>query len=363
MLEHLESVPVQRQTAQEELRFPIQIVLRPDATFRGFAGQLASGRIRPGDEVLALPSGQKSRVKRIVAYEGDQEEAAAPQPVTVQLEDEIDLSRGDALVSPQHRPAVSRHFSAMVVWLQGQRMEPGREYLLKHTTRQVRARAVRILHRVNVNTLEKEQAGELHMNDIALVEFSANLPLYFDPYRKNRTTGSFILIDPLSNATIGAGMIQEDFSARAERETSAERVREVWTGQGVSFAERHARHGHLPALLIYRGNPQFARRAERVLFDEGFEAFHVAGNAVPRGNASDAVKALLEAGLIVLVSAEDLGEAVIADLKAASHLEVHELEPAASAGNDKVQLEGVLRVAQSLRISEPRFSGTKEEIQ
>src|SRR5690242_13261743 len=172
MLEHLESVPVQQHDATAGLRLPVQLVLRPDAAFRGFAGRIAAGSIRPGDGVVALPSGRASRVKRLVAYDGDLVEAGAPQSVTVELDDEIDVSRGDMLVAPHEPPAISKHFSAMLVWLHAQPMEPGREYFLKHTTRQVRARAVRILHRVNVRALANEQARELEMNDIASVELS-----------------------------------------------------------------------------------------------------------------------------------------------------------------------------------------------
>ena len=149
-------------------------------------------------------------MRSIVSYDGDLPEAFAPMSVTLQLEDEIDLSRGDMLVSPENGPRVSRRFRAMVVWLHATPLEVGRTYLVKHTTRQTRIRALQIRHRVNVNTLEQEQASELNMNEIASVEFEAHVPLFFDPYASNRATGSFILIDAISNATVGAGMIQED---------------------------------------------------------------------------------------------------------------------------------------------------------
>src|SRR5260370_335849 len=193
LLEHLESVPRTAGDPLESLRFPVQMVIRPDARFRGFCGRVASGVIRPGDEVLALPSGRRTHVRSIVSYDGDLPEAFAPMSATLQLEDEIDLSRGD-----------------MLGWLDGTSLEVGRTYLVKDTGRQTKIRALQIRHRVNVNTLEQEQATLLNLNDIASVEFETHVPLFFDPYAGNRATGSFILIDLISNATIGAGMIQEE---------------------------------------------------------------------------------------------------------------------------------------------------------
>ena len=200
--------------AHESVRFPVQYVIRPDAEFRGFAGQVASGTMRPGDEVLALPSRQKTRVRSIVTFDGEQPEAFPPMSVTLTLEDEIDLSRGDMLVSPSEPPCVSRHFEAMVVWFNAEPLALGRNYLIKHNVRMSRAKATKIRFRVNMQTLERDPARELKMNDIAAVEFESASPLFFDAYDRNRTTGSFILIDPISNATVGAAMIQRDLSAQ-----------------------------------------------------------------------------------------------------------------------------------------------------
>ena len=149
-LEHLETVPLRLETMSDAVRFPVQYVIRPDASFRGFAGQVASGVIRPGDPVVSLPSERKSRVKTIATFDGDAPEAFPPMSVTLTLEDEIDLSRGDMLVSPRHPPRVSRHFEAMVVWFNAEPAEPGKSYLLKHTSRTVRAKALKIRYRVNV---------------------------------------------------------------------------------------------------------------------------------------------------------------------------------------------------------------------
>ena len=143
--------------------------------------------------------------------------------VTLTLEDEIDLSRGDMLVSPGHPPRVSRHFEAMVVWFNAEPAEPGKSYLLKHTSRTVRAKALKIRYRVNVNTLVQEPVNRLQMNDIAYVEFETVSPLFFDPYTQNRITGSFILIDPISNATLGAGMIRADLSDQTVVEDAAQK--------------------------------------------------------------------------------------------------------------------------------------------
>src|ERR1700726_2693619 len=250
-LEHLENVPLRVETMSDAVRFPVQYVIRPDASFRGFAGQVASGVIRPGDPVVSLPSERKSRVRSIATFDGDAPEAFPPMSVTVTLEDEIDLSRGDMLVSPAHPPRVSRHFEAMVVWFNAEPAEPGRSYLLKHTSRTVRAKALKIRYRVNVNTLVQEPASSLQMNDIAYVEFETVSPLFFDPYTQNRITGSFILIDPISNATLGAGMIRADLSDQTVVEDAAVPTQ-------VAATERYKRHGHYPALILVEGNPDLA---------------------------------------------------------------------------------------------------------
>jgi len=266
LLEHLETVPLATSDALESLRFPVQIVIRPDANFRGFAGRIASGVIRPGDDVLALPSGQRTRVRSIVSYDGDLPEAFAPMSVNLQLEDEIDLSRGDMLVSPENGPRVSRRFRAMVVWLHGRPLEVGRTYLVKHTARQTKIRALQIRHRVNVNTLEQEETTQLNMNDIASVEFVAHVPLFFDPYASNRATGSFILIDELSNATVGAGMIEE-----AAPDVERLEVPKLEIAGRVSAQERHKRHGYYPATVLLENRPAVASRLERTLFEQGFD--------------------------------------------------------------------------------------------
>jgi sulfate adenylyltransferase large subunit len=305
LLEHLETVPLNTEKAQESLRFPIQLVIRPDANFRGFAGRVASGVIRRGDEVLALPSRRKTQVRSIVSYDGDLPEAFAPMSVTLQLEDEIDLSRGDMLVPPADAPRVSKKFQAMVVWLHGTPMEVGETFLVKHTAKQTKIRSLRIAHRVNIHTLEREQATELNMNDIASVEFEAHAPLFFDPYATNRGTGSFILIDPLSNATVGAGMIQASpADRRSQRETqfsSAESARDR-----VSAEERYHRHGHLPATFLLQNQPALAARLERALFEHGFEALHLDGNGASSNALLETIRTTHALGVISIYSGDTL---------------------------------------------------------
>ncbi len=289
LLEHLESVPLREQDSLQGFRFPVQTVIRPDATFRGFAGRIASGAIRPGDPVVALPSGQKTTVRSIVTYDGDLPQASSSMSVTLQLDEEIDLSRGDMLVSPRDLPEVSRKFHARVVWLHATALELGRAYLVKHTARQTKIRALHIHHRVNVNTLAHEPVTRLEMNEIGSVEFEAHVPLFFDPYSSNRTTGSFILIDTVTNATVGAGMIQEEASAVAiigENEVASDAVNEL----PVAAEERYARHGHFPAIILLEGRAALALSLERQLFDLGFEVLHVSHPEFSAGNVPEALR-------------------------------------------------------------------------
>ncbi len=293
-LEHLESVPLRVETMSDAVRFPVQYVIRPDASFRGFAGQVASGVIRPGDPVVSLPSERKSRVRSIATFDGDAPEAFPPMSVTVTLEDEIDLSRGDMLVSPAHPPRVSRHFEAMVVWFNAEPAEPGRSYLLKHTSRTVRAKALKIRYRVNVNSLVQEPVDHLQMNDIAYVEFETVSPLFFDPYTQNRITGSFILIDPISNATLGAGMIRADLSDQTVVEGAIQKP--------VTATERYKRHGHYPALILVEDNHALATRLERALFDDHFEVLHVTGEDEPLHILESSLSLTQSMGLVVIYS-------------------------------------------------------------
>jgi sulfate adenylyltransferase large subunit len=351
LLEHLENVPVTLGDSLESLRFPVQLVIRPDATFRGFAGRVASGVIRPGDEVVALPSRRRTRVRSIVSYDGDLAEAFAPMPVSLQLEDEIDLSRGDMLVSPENGPRVSRNFRAMLVWLDGAPLAVGRTYLVKHTARQTKIRALQILHRVNVNTLEQEQASELNMNEIACVEFEAHVPIFFDPYASNRATGSFILIDAVSNATVGAGMMQADLHDRQGPEglqlTSAEIAQ-----NRISLEERCERHGHNPAAFLLEKQTVLASRLERALFERGFEVLHLEGvEASPRALAAT-IRAMREIGAVSIYSGDVLDAETKVQLAADVKLQLFDLSRE-SASDDEV-FRRALAMADSLRFAKPQ---------
>jgi sulfate adenylyltransferase subunit 1 len=303
LMEHLETVEIRPMRESSELRFPIQSVIRPNASFRGFAGRVASGTIYPGDSVLALPSQQQTRVQAIVAYDGELEVAVPQQSVVLQLEDEIDLSRGDLLVSPGSFPHVSDQFVATVVWLHSQPLRLNQTYLVKHSGRQVKGRATKIRHRVNINDLTENPAEQLEMNEIASVEFETSGPLFFDSYERNRVTGSFILIDPLSNATVGAGMIREEIKSKESSQPLKRFVpRDAATG-GVTEQERRKRHGHLPAVFYVR-DVSIAEHLEKNLFEKGFEAVLVRQSELPASALPSVLSALWSAGIVVVYTGE-----------------------------------------------------------
>jgi bifunctional enzyme CysN/CysC len=209
LLECLERAEVPAAEGAPGFRFPVQYVIRADG-FRGFAGRVAAGKVSVGDTAVVLPSEVRSAVRRIAAYNGDLREATAGQSVTLQLADELDIGRGDMLCDPIDRPSVSRRVSAHVVWMSDSPLQLCRPYLLKQTTRQVCAEAVGIRGRVRLDTLDLETAGELALNDIGVVDFEVHKPLVFDAYARCRGTGSFVLVDLMTNRTLGAGMILDN---------------------------------------------------------------------------------------------------------------------------------------------------------
>ena len=346
LLEHLETVPIARPVSTRGVRFPVQCVLRPDASFRGFAGQVASGVIRPGDALTALPSGQQTLVESIVTYDGPLGKALAPMSVTLKLKDEIDLSRGDMLVSPDNPPHVLQRFQAMVVWMNAQPLEAGRNYLIKQSARQVRGRITRIRHRVNINTLEPEAAERLHLNDIAAVEFDTISPLFFDSYQENRTTGSFIVIDPLTNATLGAGMIRGDLSQDAEALTARETHNQE---AHIIPLERHRRNGHYPAIILVNVRAELARQLERALFEAGFEVMLVEKKA-SFISTKTAWATLHAAGFVVLYQNPSPGLDERGDLRAAAGDRFFDLAEVDLLRGDAAVVERVLVLAESLRI-------------
>jgi sulfate adenylyltransferase large subunit len=266
LLHYLETVHIASDRNLTEFRFPVQCVVRPDLNFRGYAGQMASGVIKPGDSVMALPSGRTSHVRSIVCYEGELDHAFPPMSVTLCLEDEIDISRGDMLVPPSHPPHVARRIDARVVWMNQAKLELGRAYLLKHTTQTVYAAVEAVRYRMNINSLEKEGGSSLGLNDIGAVVIECQKPIFCDPYRRNRATGSFILIDPLANATVAAGMI-------TGREPNLPGSREAGgglrsaTGHRITRLEQQARAGHGAVTIWVETAPEIVFQVEHALFD------------------------------------------------------------------------------------------------
>lgn len=223
LLDFLETVPIDRDRNYVDFRYPVQYVLRPNLNFRGFCGKVASGVIRKGDEVMALPSRKRSKVKSIVTYEGELEEAFPPMCVTLTLEDEIDVSRGEMLVHPDNLPFEKRCFESMLVWMDEEPMDRDKQFYLKQTTNTTRARIDAIRYKVNVNTLEHSNVEALQLNEIGKVVILTNKELFFDPYKENKQTGAFILIDPITNNTSAVGMILnplDDKLFNAEEEES-----------------------------------------------------------------------------------------------------------------------------------------------
>jgi len=211
LLETLESLSVLDDIDRKPCRFPVQLVNRPQTAelpdYRGFMGTIASGTVRVGDRLVVASTGLTSRVEEIVTFDGKRQEAFAPQSITLTLEDEIDISRGDMLVTPEAQPASTKELVANVCWIGSEPLSERKKYLLKHTTSTVKAMVSSIDFRRNIHTLEKEQADELGMNEIGQITFKLLKPLFYDAYKENRATGSFILIDSFTNNTVGAGMI------------------------------------------------------------------------------------------------------------------------------------------------------------
>ena len=279
ILQYLERVPSGSGASGQPLRFPVQCVLRPHLDYRGFAGQLVAGELRPGDEVLVLPAGRKARVKAIDSYEGELPFASSPQSVAVRLGEEVDVSRGDVLVSVVEPATVARELEANLVWLADQPLQLGKPYLVKQGTRVTPAK-VRALHgRVDLETLSEVAASTLSANDIGRVTVDCSRPLVVDAYTKVRATGAFIVIDPLSNATVAAGMVTS--AVRTSGEVGA-----------VSPEERFARLGHKSA-VVRVPSAQEAQRIERQLFD--------AGIVVALAPGEEAAKTLEAAGLVALL--------------------------------------------------------------
>jgi bifunctional enzyme CysN/CysC len=316
LVEHLETVEIDAERlVSAPFRLPVQWVNRPDLDFRGFAGQIAAGRIAPGDAIRVLPSGKTSIVARIVSYDGDLPEAVAGQSVTLTFADEIDCSRGDVIASASSPPEVAGQFETTLVWMSEDPLLPGRSYLLKLGARTVPATVTEIKHKVNVNTLEHLAAKQLELNEIGLCNLSVDQPIAFDPFADIPAMGGFILIDRLSNATAGCGMLR--FALRRAHNIH-------WQALDVSKTSRAAAKGQKPAILWFTGlsgagKSTIANLVEKRLLAEGRHTYLLDGDNVRHGLNKDLgftdadrvenirrvgeVAALMaDAGLIVLVS-------------------------------------------------------------
>jgi hypothetical protein len=255
-------------------------VLRPHQDFRGFAGQIAAGTVHPGDEIVALPSGRRTRVRSISTWDGELASAHAPQSVVLTLDDETDLSRGEMIASVADAPHRTRHFNATVVWMHSKPLRPGTTYLLKHTTQTVRAHVAEIRSRIEVERLEERATDQLALNDIGEIVVETSRPLLADLYRENRTTGSFILIDPFDNATAGAGMIRRIADA-SESDLVANRA--------------------LRGLLLLGNRSHLASQLESSLLQEGALVLRT------RAALSPSLLTIARFGAVVLVESHEAG--------------------------------------------------------
>jgi sulfate adenylyltransferase large subunit len=263
LLEALESLPASQGAQGLPFRFPVQRVVRPDHMFRGFAGQVASGKVSVGDQIVVLPSGTMAIVKRIVTWDGDLTEATAPLSVTLVLDREVDISRGDVISEAPNPASLAHHVTASVVWMDAKPLKLNHRYLVKHASHTVPAFVTAIDHRTNISTLEHEDAETLEMNHIGQVQLNLLRPIAFDPYLENRSTGSLILIDPQTNGTIAAGMIRN-----GEKVAPAGQFEEDDWGP-VTAGERQSRWGHRGAFLELTGPAVVLDAVERSLFSVG----------------------------------------------------------------------------------------------
>jgi bifunctional enzyme CysN/CysC len=290
LLEFLENVHVSSDRNFNDLRYPVQYVLRPSLDFRGFAARVASGVIRKGDTIRVLPSGKQSKVKSIITSDGEKELAFPPQSATVTLEDEIDISRGDMIVHPDNLPLMDRHFEAMMVWMDEKPMKPETQYYLKLNTNTTKARIDKIQYRIDVNTLEKSSIERFSLNDIGRVVITTNKPVLFDPYKRNHGTGSFVMIDPMTNNTSAVGMIIDELKDRdlPSKITDMDRKR-IDRGEClIPAAGREAFYDQKPATIWITGlhgsgKNQLGYQLEKRLFDEGATVVLLEGSTVRSG--------------------------------------------------------------------------------
>ncbi|MCA0277655.1 MAG: sulfate adenylyltransferase subunit CysN [Proteobacteria bacterium] len=315
LIEHLETVVVEEEVAERPFRFPVQYVNRPNLDFRGFAGTIASGTISQGDEIVVAKSGKASKVRRIVAHGGDLPTAVAGQAVTLVLDDEVEVSRGNVLVTPDARPHVADQFAANVVWFDEAAMLPGRSYILRTETDQASATVTELQYRVNVNDFAHEAAKSLEMNEVGVCNISTQSPLAFDNFTEDRTTGAFILIDRITNATVGAGMILNPLRRAGNIH---------WQSLDITRKARADLKNQRPSVLWFTGlsgsgKSTVANLLEKKLHAAGKHTYILDGDNVRHGlnrdlgftdqdrvenirRVAEVARLMADAGLIVIVS-------------------------------------------------------------
>ena len=315
LMSHLETVQIDDVRQAAPFRLPVQWVNRPSPDFRGFAGTIAGGTVKPGDRLRVLPSGKESKVARIVTFDGDLDEAVADQSVTIVLEDEIDISRGNVLARPDSLPSVADQFKVTIIWMAEEPMLPGRQYWIKVATKLAVATVTGLKHKINVNTLEKLAAKTLELNEIGVCNLSLDQPIAFDPYAENHDTGGFILIDRLTNGTVAAGLIH--FALRRAQNIH-------WQAIEIN-KEAHASIKNQKACVLWftglsgSGKSTIANLVEKRLYSMGHHTFLLDGDNVRHGlnrdlgftdadrvenirRVAEVSKLMIDAGLIVLVS-------------------------------------------------------------
>ncbi|MEH6387009.1 sulfate adenylyltransferase subunit CysN [Pseudomonas profundi] len=280
LMEILETVEIAADRNLTDLRFPVQLVTRPNLNFRGFAGTVASGIVHKGDELVVLPSGKTSRVKSIVTFDGELESAGPGQAVTLTMEDEVDISRGDMLAHVDNRPLIGDQFEADIVWMAEQPMQPGRKYDIKRATSTSPGSFTRILHQIDVNTMEKQTAAQLELNEIGRVELALERPIAYDDYRANHVSGAFIIVDRMTNGTVGAGMIVAK-GLIGQNTTGSHHGRLAH----VTASERAVRFGQEPVTVLFTGlsgsgKSTIAYAVERKLFDSGRACYVLDGKVL-----------------------------------------------------------------------------------
>lgn len=279
LLGYLENVDVDSATLEKPFRLPVQWVNRPNLDFRGFCGTVASGMISVGDEIIVIPSGKRSKVKEIVTMGGNLEMAREDMAITLTLEDEIDISRGDIICKTDSPAEQADQFQAHIIWMSEHRLFPGRQYLIKTANKTVPASVSKLKHRIDINDFSEVAANTLELNEIGVVTISTTAPIAFDPYRENRATGAFIIIDKQTNATIGAGML--DFSLRRAKNV-------VWQDLDVNKAARATQKAQKPAVLWFTGlsgsgKSTIANLVDKRLMDIGRHSYTLDGDNVRHG--------------------------------------------------------------------------------